>query len=120
MKKFILICEDDEGIADLCKYILEPENYDVVTLNNCNLVLEKIRERKPDVILLDLWMPGMDGESILQILKTTEHTKDIPVIIMSANNDIRTISERAGANDYLMKPFDIHTLKQKVKQFIGE
>lgn len=114
-KKRILVADDDPSILDVLQIMLaEVGGYHVETSTNGKSVLE-LEDNLPDLILLDLWMSGMDGREICEKLKSDERTKNVPVIIFSANRDIQTIAETAGADDYIAKPFQMNELLEKVK-----
>lgn len=116
MKK-VLICDDDEGILDVIKIILEEKGYDVFILSKSEKVYETVDTFKPDVILLDLWMPGISGETITKELKKTSKTKMIPIIIVSANKDTIKIAKELEADDFLCKPFNIDRLEEMVDKY---
>lgn len=114
-KKRILVADDDPSILDVLQIMLaEVGGYHVETSTNGKSVLE-LEDNLPDLILLDLWMSGMDGREICEKLKSDEKTKNVPVIIFSANRDIQTIAKTAGADDYIAKPFQMNELLEKVK-----
>ena len=116
--KRILVCDDDEGIADIVKIILENKGYNVFSLTQCDDIFQKIEHIMPCLILLDLWMPILSGEEITKRLKQQEETKNIPVIIISANRDTQQIAEKVHANGFLCKPFDIEELESIVEKYI--
>lgn len=116
--KNVLICEDDEGITDVAQIVLEGMGYQVTVQNDSTNIFNRIAEVKPNLILLDLWMPGLSGEEIARTLKANPSTRDIPIIIMSANKDTAQIATKAGANAFLAKPFDITALENLVEDFI--
>jgi DNA-binding response OmpR family regulator len=118
MKKTIIICDDDEGILEVVKIVLEEKGYDVIALSNPEKVLDTIKNSSPHLILLDLWMPILNGDLITQTLKSSEETKNIPVIIFSANKDTAEIAKQIGADNYLTKPFDIDQLEKLVDSYM--
>ncbi len=107
MKKCILIFDDDPEILLICKLILEQQNYQVETRINCNNVIGDVGQVKPDLILMDLWIPELGGENAIQLIKNTTGTQHIPVIIFSANAEIEEIHKRLNSTGFLKKPFDI-------------
>jgi DNA-binding response OmpR family regulator len=109
-KKRILVCDDDQGVVEVIQIILEENGYEVRTLNSGKGIEKKIREFKPHLIFLDIWMPGIDGREITKLVKNGASTKDIPIIIVSALNDAEQISREIGADGYLPKPFDLSQL----------
>lgn len=117
-EKRILICEDDEGITELAQIVLEAKGYDVLIQSDSSKVFQRIEVDKPDLLLLDLWMPGLSGEEITRHLKADAATKHIPIIIMSANKDTASIAKQAGAEAFLAKPFDIDALEKIVETYL--
>lgn len=116
--KRVLICDDDTGIVDVTSIILADAGYDIEVCPHGDEIIDTVRNFKPDLILLDLWMPGPGGAAIAQLLKTKARTKNIPIVIVSANKDTATIVNNIGADDYLCKPFDIVDLEQIVKKYV--
>lgn len=116
MNKSVLVCDDDEGIIDVTTIILEDKGYKVIPINNCQEIFAKIEKSKPDVILLDLWMPNLTGEEITKELKKNKKLKNIPVIIVSASKDTEKVAKAAGADDFICKPFDIVELENMVEK----
>src|SRR5258705_5492694 len=88
MKKCILIYDDDSEILLVCKVILEKENYRVATRIICDNIIEDIAAEHPDLVLMDLWIPEMGGENAISLMKHDPQTRDIPVILFSANDEI--------------------------------
>jgi DNA-binding response OmpR family regulator len=111
--KTILIADDDKAIVDSIGAILDISGYEVLKVPDGTSVLDAVKAL-PDLILLDIQMPGHNGQTVCRQLKRQASTKDIPVIIVSASMDVRLKAEQAGADDYLEKPFDMDVLQQKV------
>ncbi len=118
MKKKILIAEDDKAIVDVVKIILEGEGYEVLTANQGTVVHQTIKQDNPDVVLLDIWLFGEDGGEIAREIKANPHTKQIPLILMSAHNETEKITKSVGADDFLLKPFNIDDLLYIVRKHI--
>lgn len=116
MKK-ILVCDDDKGILEVLRIILENNDYEVETVSNGRGIEKKVKAYKPDLILLDIWMPGIEGKEITKLLKRDRATGNIPLVIISALNDTDKIAREVGADDFLVKPFDINVLLDKVKKY---
>ncbi len=112
-QKTILVADDDEAIVDSIAAILDMSGYEVLFVNDGTSVMQAIKAQ-PDLILLDIQMPGHDGQAVCRQIKRQASTKDIPVIIVSASMDVRTKAEQVGADDYLEKPFEMDVLQQKV------
>ena len=119
MKRNILIYDDDEEILLLSKIILTKNGFAVETLSICENVLGDIQAFKPDVILMDLWIPLLGGQKAIEIIKNNEATKNIPVLIFSANTDIKEIFKKVNAEGYIEKPFSISMFIETIKRHIG-
>lgn len=117
MAKKIMIADDDPSILDALKQIFESEGYEVGTSVNGE-TFAKIQEFRPDILLLDIWMSGVDGRDICKKLKSQPETQYIPIIMVSANNDTKGIAKAAGADDFVAKPFDMQDLLTKVAQYL--
>ncbi|MDQ2719174.1 MAG: response regulator [Bacteroidota bacterium] len=118
MKKRVLIYDDDVEILAVCRIILENQNFLVDTYYNCENIISDIDHAKPDIILMDLWIPEIGGEMAIVLMHDNPLTKHIPVILFSANEEIEKISTRVKANGYLKKPFDISTFTKTINQQI--
>lgn len=112
----ILVCDDDPGILEVIKIILEENNFEVYTTSTGKGIQKTIASFKPDMLFLDIWMPGIDGKEITTILKRDPALKKLPVIIISALNDIQDIAAKVGADDFLSKPFTIAALLKVVEK----
>lgn len=115
MQKKVLICDDDEGILDLLTLVLGTKKINTVTERNSSNIFNKISQENPSMLILDLWMPVISGEQIVKRLKLNEQTKNLPIIIFSANADGKKIAHDAGADEFLEKPFDINKLLDRVR-----
>lgn len=111
-----MIADDDPGIVDAVEMILDFHGYEVSSTYNAIEVLSIPENKYPDVLLLDIWMPGCDGRDICRQLKAQDATRQIPVLMISASKDIRTSAFEAGADDFLAKPFDMQELINKIEQ----
>jgi PleD family two-component response regulator len=116
----ILVVEDDQNIRQILKFRLERAGYDVSTAENGEEGLEKVKEVSPDLVLLDLMMPVMDGREACRRLKSHFNTSHIPVIMLTAKSDIhdKVGGLRDGANDYLTKPYDPKELLLRVQNIL--
>lgn len=112
-----MIAEDDDGITDAMKIMLEMNGYAVETTVDGQTV-QDMKENLPDLLLLDVWMSGMDGRQVCRYLKAQALTKDIPIIIISAGRDIDKSARAAGANDFLAKPFEMDDLLSMVAKHL--
>lgn len=117
-KKIILV-DDDPDILQGVKLILERMgDYDVQQVAHGEELLSLHEDSRPELILLDLGMPGLNGQQICQILKGNSITRHIPLIIFSGNTDTERIAHACGADDYLTKPFHMNQLVKKVEKWL--
>ncbi|WP_244228748.1 response regulator transcription factor [Mucilaginibacter endophyticus] len=114
----ILICDDDEGILDLVELVLKEEGYEVIPEINSLNVANLVGSEHPDLLVLDLWMPVLSGDQVLRNLRKDPTTKNLPVMVISASGDGKTIAMNAGANDFIPKPFDLDQLLGRVKALL--
>lgn len=105
----VLIVDDDPNIVGFVKLLLETEGYSVVTARNGKEALDEIRQHAPQVVLLDMVMPVMDGWEFSRQLRSDGHL-DLPIVVMSASVDARRTCAQIGADGYLSKPFDLDHL----------
>ena len=118
MSKCVLIYDDDVEILFLCKAILSKHHYRVETLSDCNGVLSDIATFKPDLILMDLWIPAIGGEQAITILKENKATEHIPVLVFSANAEIAAICDKIKADGYIEKPFDVAVFTETIRNHL--
>lgn len=117
MKKKILISDDDEGVQDIFKLIFEKAGYEVAIYSDAVSIFEN-KYKHPDLFILDKQLSGHDGLKLCTFLKEQATTKNIPVIIVSATPGIGKLALKAGADDFIEKPFQIKNLLQKVEKWI--
>ncbi|WP_407931866.1 response regulator [Geomesophilobacter sediminis] len=120
MKK-ILILDDSELVLEMAKDALEEAGYEVVTATNGIEANRYIFSReRPDLIIMDIMMPMLDGNKKAKILKENEMSRDIPIILLSskADDEMRRLTAESGADGYLLKPFSPSDIVGKVKMFI--
>jgi len=111
MKHKILIADDDPGIRDIFNIILVKAGYDIEVKEDANEIFEN-KFSIPDLFLVDKLLSGVDGLDICHYLKTNKQTSHIPVIMVSASPDIGIAAAKAGADDFVEKPFELaHLLK---------
>ena len=118
----ILIIDDDETILMQVEQILEQDNYTAVCTNCAQDGLGKASTEKPDAIILDRRMPKMDGNETLIQLKANESTQNIPVIMLTGDNQVSDVSTsfELGAVDYIIKPFDKNNLLMRLKKVLNQ
>ncbi|NLH00093.1 MAG: response regulator transcription factor [Chloroflexi bacterium] len=117
MKERVLIIEDDEGILRVLRRALTYEGYQVETALDGETGLKKAREWRPDLLILDLMLPGMDGLEVTQRLRTEGN---IPILMLTAKDTItdRVLGLDAGADDYMTKPFELDELMARVRALL--
>lgn len=126
MGKKILVVDDDPHIVSLIKSRFEANHYEVITANDGEECIEKILSDKPDLVILDIMMPKVDGYNVLvgikEIKAITGELPEIPVIVLTAVADprVREMVEKEQIADYIIKPFDSADLLAKVKKALGE
>jgi DNA-binding response OmpR family regulator len=109
----ILIAEDDQNSLHLLRKFLEAKGYQIVTASNGQEALDRFHEHKPDIVLLDVMMPKLDGWTVLQKIRETATTPVIMVTAKDSTDDkVRGLS--AGADDYIPKPFDLREVEVRV------
>jgi len=116
-KPLILIVDDEPFNVDYLEQELEDLNYETITAVNGQDALEKIASDSPDLVLLDIMMPAMDGYAVLEKVKADPAMRNIPIIVISANNDLQSVVKgiQLGAEDYLPKPFEPTLLQARIK-----
>ncbi len=118
IKKKVLVADDDTAILEVVTYMLEDAGYDVKTTVD-EQTEAMAQQYVPNVILLDIWMSGMDGRKICKSLKTHKSTKHIPIIMISANKDTKKFAKESGADSFLAKPFEMEELLAKVAKYVN-
>lgn len=114
----IFVADDDPDILEILQLMLRTRGYHVEVSNNGTELFNYTPSEMPDLVLLDIWMSGIDGREICARLKNNESTKDIPVLFISANSNIQSIAKESGADGFIAKPFDMHMLLDKVNDML--
>jgi DNA-binding response OmpR family regulator len=117
----ILVADDDEDIRELVLFKLEAAGFDVTAVDNGLSALETARNRPPDLVLLDVMMPGLSGIDVCRALRAEEATAQLPVILLTARaqeGDVQ-IGFGAGADDYVVKPFSPKELVSRVEAVLS-
>lgn len=117
-RKKIMIVDDDAGILDALQLLLEDQGYDIQVYSDGHMAMQ-IAKDLPDLILLDIWMSGVNGKDVCLHLKQQRKTTHIPIIMISANRDTQQIALEAGADDFLNKPFEMDDLISKIQRFVA-
>lgn len=115
-KKKIMVVDDEADIRELIKFNLEKEGFDVILVSDGESALVEARLRNPDLIILDVMLPGIDGVEVCFKLKSDSAYKSIPIVMLSARSDEsdQLVGLKIGADDYLVKPFSPKVLVAKV------
>jgi DNA-binding response OmpR family regulator len=121
MNPLILAVDDERDILDLVRFHLTRAGCDVVTAASGRDALDSIRVRRPDLVLLDLMLPDIDGFAVCEILRRQAATAAIPIVILSAwhTDDSRDLGLELGALDFLTKPFSPKVLVERVVGLLG-
>src|SRR5258708_37891241 len=116
-KKKILVVEDDRDISELITYNLEREGYEIACLYDGSQAVDFVHKRKPELIILDLMLPEVDGIEICRNLKNDPSTKHIPIVMLTAKSEEAdvVVGLQMGADDYIPKPFSPKVLAARVK-----
>jgi DNA-binding response OmpR family regulator len=121
MAKRILIIEDDPAVLRATSYILEKEGYEVLTAMNGLEGLTKAKGENPDLLVLDVMLPGIDGFEICHRLRDEPQTAQLPILMLSAKGQAadKSMGLQVGANEYLTKPVERLVLLDKVKTLLA-
>src|SRR5947199_5416881 len=113
----ILVIEDERGLTEPLAYNLQREGYEAIVAHDGQEGLRKAQTLLPDLIILDLMLPGLSGQDVLRELRAGERTRDIPVIILTARAEEtdQVVGFSLGADDYVTKPFSVKVLQQRIK-----
>jgi len=118
----ILVVDDEVYIVHILDFSLGMEGYEVITALDGEQALEKARAEQPDLIVLDVMMPKLDGYETCRILKADDATRNIPIILLSAKgrNADQKVGFDVGADDYITKPFSPRKLVERINAVLGE
>lgn len=121
-KKKILLVDDEKDIVEIVTYRLEASGYEVIFASNGQEALNKAYREKPDLIILDLMLPKMDGYKVCGLLKNDARYSKIPIIIFTARaqETDKKMCEEVGADAYITKPFNPQMLLAKIKELLKE
>jgi len=114
-KKKIFVIDDDAAIRDVLTSILEGEQYNAEAFSSGKMALEKAGKLKPDLILLDCYLPDENAEQIIGEFRE-EIDADLPILLMSAHQQAFEVANRLALNDFLAKPFQLETVLQAVRK----
>ncbi|GAA3161918.1 hypothetical protein GCM10010466_61140 [Planomonospora alba] len=116
----VLVAEDDPDIRDLIVFKLRQSGHTVVPVGDGRSALGKVRDQLPDIVLLDVMMPGMSGIDVCRELRRDQQTADLPIILLTARAQESDVSVglAAGADDYIVKPFSPRVLADRVQSVL--
>ena len=120
-RKRILIVDDEEDLRKMLKFRLEAVGYDVAEAGDGQDGLDKARSSKPDLIILDLMLPKIDGFKVCRMLKFDEKYRHIPIVMFTARaqKQDEALGKEMGAEAYITKPFEPEVLLGKIKELLG-
>jgi DNA-binding response OmpR family regulator len=121
MAKRILLIEDDPSVLRAISYMLEKEGYDVLTAMNGLVGLRKAKEENPDLLILDVMLPGIDGFEVCHRLRAESQTAQLPILMLSAKGQAadRSTGLQVGADEYLTKPVERSVLLSKIEALLA-
>jgi DNA-binding response OmpR family regulator len=117
----VLVADDDQDILDLVQLVLFEDGYDVLAARSGKQALKLATEQRPDLCILDVMMPGLDGCEVTRALRQQKETADIPILLLSAATQWENVvaGKEAGANEYLTKPFIPDDLQNEVRAMLA-
>jgi two-component system alkaline phosphatase synthesis response regulator PhoP len=117
----ILVVDDEVNITQILEFSIGSEGFEVITAQNGEEAIERARRERPDLIILDIMMPKIDGYEACRILKANPLTKNIPVVLLTAKGrDIdRRLGYEVGATDYIVKPFSPNKLIERIHRLLS-
>ncbi|MEW6374545.1 MAG: response regulator [Thermodesulfobacteriota bacterium] len=120
--KKILIVDDEVDLVETVRFPLEMEGHHVLVSYNGEDALNQARKENPDLIILDLMLPKLDGYKVCRLLKFDERYKHIPILMLTAKTQEKDklLGKETGADEYITKPFDMDELLKKVKAYLGK
>jgi two-component system cell cycle response regulator DivK len=118
--KRVLIFDDDQDLLIIFRFLFEDKGWEVHTFDTCDQAVDNARELSPQLILMDNWIPTIGGIEATRRLKQEPLLQEIPVIYISANTNVRELSVQAGADAFMVKPFDFDPLHQLALRLTAE
>jgi len=120
--KVIMVVDDSQTVRNIMALILHRAGYRSIRVSSAMEALHTLTELVPDLIFLDITLPGMDGLDVCKIIKENPRTKQVPVVMLSGNNEIfdKVMGRLAGASDYITKPFEPEVILNCIKSFLGQ
>lgn len=121
-RKKILLVDDQNTVLMMERMMLKDAGYQILTAKNGAEAVERAVAERPDLILLDVVMPKMDGFETCRMLRSRDETREVPIIMCTTRGEASKVEDgyKAGCNDYVTKPFNSIELLGKIKNFLGE
>ncbi len=118
----ILVVDDEVDLVETVRFPLEMEGFSVLVSYNGEDALNQARKEKPDLIILDLMLPKLDGYKVCRLLKFDERYKHIPILMLTAKTQEKDkiLGKETGADEYITKPFEMNYLMEKVKAYLNK
>ncbi|HIZ27795.1 MAG TPA: response regulator [Candidatus Adamsella sp.] len=122
MSKRILIADDETDIVETLQFMLEVEGFECLTAYNGEDALNLAKREMPDLLILDVMMPKINGYKVCRLLKFDAKYKNIPILMVTARSqeEDKMIGEETGADEYITKPFEINDVVEKVKKYLEQ
>ena len=119
-KKTILIVDDEPDIVETLKFLVESEGFECLTAFDGEKALKLVKEKRPDLVILDIMLPKINGYKVSRLLKFDSKYKDIPILMVTAKTqeEDRLLGEETGSDEYITKPFDINELLEKINNYL--
>ncbi|MBX3417930.1 MAG: response regulator [Pirellulaceae bacterium] len=116
----VLLVEDDRPLAEIIEYNLNANGFEVIRSSDGQDALNQVHQRNPDIILLDLMIPVIDGLEVCRRLRASVETASIPILILTAKSEEvdQIVGYRVGADDYVTKPFSVRVLMERIKSLL--
>ena len=115
----ILVVDDDSGIGEMLKTLLEFYGYEVIVTEKPLMAEELIQQENIDIVLLDMLISGVDGTDVCAGIRENAEIAETPVLMMSALHDAGPKCKKAGANDFIAKPFEVEDLTEKIEKILA-
>jgi DNA-binding response OmpR family regulator len=122
MAKKIMVVDDEESLLELVSAVLEEAGYDAITASNGEEALAKLKTEKPDLVLLDMMMPGMSGREVCTRIRSDPKTKELKIAFLTVAKFSEVGKDqlsKMNVSDYITKPFDNEDLLKRVKKILG-
>jgi DNA-binding response OmpR family regulator len=119
MKKCIYVVEDNISISEIIEFLLVEEMYDVITCPNTREFWLQMNRHLPDMVVLDVMLPDGNGIDVCSQLKASARTHQIPVMMMSAGNNLHKVKSKCAAEDFINKPFDLNDFADRIEKYVA-